>query len=108
VLTSRVEGRGDSLVLVNLVRTAIIPISVIATVDRTNGVRVVLADGRRLGCIGYGSSVIALFTGNRRGNRLAAVIDGWLADRPPVDIKPTIGARLRLRTEAIACQLSVR
>ena len=67
VLTSRVEGRGDSLVLVDLVRTAIIPISVIAKVDRTNGVHVVLADGRRLGCIGYGSSVIALFTDNHRG-----------------------------------------
>ncbi len=41
MLTSRVEGRGDSLILVNLIRAAIIPISVIAKVDRANGVHAV-------------------------------------------------------------------
>ena len=101
LLSSRVEGRGNTLVLVNLVRTATIPTSTIAQVDRNNGVQVVLTDGRRLGCIGYGSSLIALFTGNRRGHRMAKVIDDWLTEHPAAGDTSATVAQVRVRTEAL-------
>ena len=77
-MTSRIEARRADLVLVNWFTVAVIPANCVLRVDRENGLEILTTLGTRFRHIGYGSSVIANFTGNRRARQAASEIDAWL------------------------------
>ena len=80
MLVIRIEADDDNLVLVDLFTVALIPAEDLSEVRRDNGLQVVTFCGARYGHIGYGRSVIANLTGNRRARRVAAKIGLWLAE----------------------------
>jgi hypothetical protein len=101
MLMTRVAGDASSLILVGLFTITRIPAQDILRIDRVNGMQVVTTTGRRYGHIGYGQSLMAQFTGNRRGKRVATAIDGWLDTQKQSssgldDVHPT--RRLRIAT----------
>ena len=104
MLTSRIEGHGDDLVLIDLFTVAVIPAQDVFKVERGNGLLLVTWSGRRYGHIGYGQSLAANFTGNRRAKRTAVKIDSWLAvhNVEPATTTPSRTATRTIRWVSLA------
>ena len=92
-LTSRIQARHADLTLVNWFTVAVTPANCVLRVERENGLEILTTLGTRYRHIGYGYSVIANFTGNRRARRVAPEIDAWLdtqrQEHPPLSLDAT-------------------
>ena len=71
IATSRISVRRDEIVLFNLLSCTMIPARDIQEFITENGLQIRLRSGRTFGCLAYGSSVLAMMTGNLRAKRFA-------------------------------------
>ena len=67
--TARAFVRGDRLYLVSFLWTQEVPMREIIGVVDDNGFAAKLVSGRTVGSMAFGSSLVAMVTGNRRGRR---------------------------------------
>lgn len=77
--STRVDGAGDQLKIVNFFTTISVPASRVRGVDALNGLVVVLDDERRIECVAYGSSVLQDFIPVLRPDRHVARLEEWVS-----------------------------
>ncbi len=69
--SARMFVRHHTVHVVSFFVTYLIPIAEIVGVDADNGMSIKVTSGRAIGSMAFGSSLIAMVTGNRRGKRAA-------------------------------------
>ena len=82
--SARTFVRGDTVHVVSFFVTYLIPVAEIIDVSADNGMTIQVTSGRAIGSMAFGTSLIAEFTGNRRGKRaarrLAEIIEPFADD----------------------------
>lgn len=97
--TSHIATRADQLVFADVIVERAVPAALIASVDGTNGVRVLLVDGRTRGSLAYGPSNLQALRPFASYRYVADQIASWLAEPHPghADV---LHARIRPRRSA--------
>jgi hypothetical protein len=108
--SARAFVRGDTLHLVSLCVTYLIPVSEIVGVEADNGMAIRVASGEAIGSMGFGPSVIAKLTGNRRGKRAArrlTAIVGPFGDAAASLRQATVLRQIRWKPFSIGAVLGI-